>query len=54
MIEAMKLKVSQVETEKEASEYGCGTVQIIASDMGVKLYTDFGFKHNDNFMFYKL
>ena len=38
----------------EAKKYGCGTVQITASDMGVKLYTDFGFKHNDNFMHYKL
>ena len=38
----------------EAKEYGCGTVQITASDMGVKLYTDFGFQHNDNFMHYKL
>ena len=38
----------------EAKEYGCGTVQITASDMGVKLYTVFGFKHNDNFMHYKL
>jgi GNAT superfamily N-acetyltransferase len=38
----------------EANEYGCGTVQITASDMGVKLYTDFGFKHNGNFMYYKL
>lgn len=38
----------------EAREYGCGTVQITASDMGVKLYTDFGFEHNDNFMHYKL
>ena len=38
----------------EAKEYGCGTVQITASDMGAKLYTDFGFKHNDNFMHYKL
>ena len=27
----------------EAKEYGCGTVQITASDMGVLLYTDFGF-----------
>ena len=35
-------------------EYGCGTVQITASDMGVKLYTDFGFVHNDNFMQYKI
>lgn len=32
----------------------CGTVQITASDMGVKLYTDFGFVHNDNFMQYKI
>ena len=38
----------------EAKEYGCGTVQITASDMGVKLYTAFGFKHNGNFMHYKL
>ena len=38
----------------EAKEYGCGTVQITASDMGVKLYTDFGFEHNDNFMQYKI
>lgn len=34
----------------EAREYGCGTVQITASDMGVLLYTDFGFKKNGNFM----
>ena len=39
---------------KEAKNYGCGTVQITASDMGVKLYTDFGFVHNENFMQYKL
>lgn len=39
---------------KEAKDYGCGTVQITASDMGVKLYTDFGFIHNQNFMQYKL
>lgn len=38
----------------DAREYGCGTVQITASDMGVKLYTDFGFVHNENFMQYKL
>ena len=35
-------------------EYGCGTIQITASDMGVKLYTDFGFEHNGNFMQYTL
>ena len=34
----------------DAREYGCGTIQITASDMGVKLYTDFGFVHNGNFM----
>lgn len=39
---------------KEAKDYGCGIVQITASDMGVKLYTDFGFVHNQNFMQYKL
>ena len=38
----------------EAGEQGCGTVQITASDMGVLLYSDFGFKKNDNFMQYKL
>ena len=38
----------------EAREYGCGTIQITASDMGVKLYADFGFVHNGNFMQYKL
>lgn len=38
----------------DARDYGCGTIQITASDMGVKLYTDFGFVHNDNFMQYKL
>ena len=38
----------------EARNYGCGTVQITASDMGVKLYTAFGFTHNNTFMQYKL
>lgn len=38
----------------EARKYGCGMVQITASDIGVKLYTDFGFIHNENFMNYKL
>lgn len=37
----------------EAREYGCGCVQITASDMGVLLYTDFGFVKNGNFMQYK-
>ena len=38
----------------EARAYGCGAVQITASDMGVLLYTDFGFVKNGNFMQYKL
>lgn len=38
----------------EAKEYGCGIVQITASDMGVLLYTDFGFEKNGNFMQYKI
>lgn len=38
----------------EARVYGCGAVHITASDMGVKLYTAYGFKHNDNFMQYSL
>ena len=38
---------------EEAREYGCGSVQITASDMGVLLYTDFGFVKNGNSMQYK-
>ena len=38
---------------KEAKDYGCGAVQITASDMGVLLYSDFGFVKNNNFMQYK-
>lgn len=38
----------------EAKQYGCGAVQITASDMGVLLYSDFGFVKNGNFMQYKL
>lgn len=36
----------------EAKSRGCGCVQITASDMGVLLYTDFGFRKNGNFMQY--
>ncbi len=36
----------------EAKDFGCATVQITASDMGVLLYTDYGFKKNGNFMYY--
>ena len=39
---------------QEAKEYGCGVVQITASDMGVMLYTNFGFKKNNKFMYYNL
>ncbi len=39
---------------EEAKMQGCGTVQITASDMGVLLYSDFGFVKNNNFMQYKL
>lgn len=39
---------------KEAKKYGCGTIQITASDMGVKLYQAYGFVHNGNFMQFKL
>ena len=38
----------------EARAFGCGTVQITASDMSVLLYMDFGFVKNSNFMQYKL
>ncbi len=37
---------------KEAEAYGCGTIYITASNMGVKLYEAYGFKHNGNFMQY--
>ena len=37
----------------EARDYGCGSVWITASNMGVKLYTAYGFEHNGNFMQYK-
>ncbi len=39
---------------EEARAYGCGSVQITASDIGVLLYTDFGFVKNGNFMQYRL
>ncbi len=39
---------------EEARKYGCGTIQITASDMGVLLYADFGFVRNENFMQFKL
>ena len=39
---------------EEARARGCGVIHITASDMGVLLYTDFGFVKNGNFMQYKL
>ena len=39
---------------EEARLYGCGAVHITASDMGVLLYTDFGFVKNGNFMQFTL
>ena len=39
---------------EEARNYGCGCVQITASDMGVLLYTVFGFRKNGNFMQFSL
>ena len=38
----------------EAKAYGCSCVQITASDMGVLLYTNFGFVKNGNFMQYTI
>ena len=38
----------------EARRRGCGSVWITASDMGVLLYTDFGFTKNGNLMQYRL
>jgi|GEM_PF-65864 len=38
----------------EAKDYGCSAVWITASNMGVKLYTAYGFQHNGNYMAYKL
>ena len=38
----------------EARKGECGSVWITASDMGVLLYTNFGFVKNGNFMQYKL
>ena len=47
-------KVLLYSVVEEARDYSCGTIQITASDMGVKLYTAYGFVHDGNFMIYKL
>lgn len=39
---------------EDAREYGCATIQITASNEGVKLYTAYGFIHNNNFMYYNI
>ena len=39
---------------QEAKEYGCGAIQITASNMGVLLYTDYGFEKSSNFMQLKI
>ncbi|MBS7008697.1 MAG: GNAT family N-acetyltransferase [Anaerostipes sp.] len=36
----------------EAESYGCGAVHVTASDMGVLLYSDYGFQKNKNFLQY--
>lgn len=38
----------------EAKSRHCGTIQITASDMGVLLYSNFGFLKSNNFMQYRL
>ena len=38
----------------EARAWGCGTVQITASDQGVLLYEDFGFQKNANFLQFQI
>ncbi len=48
----IQMRINQL--KEEVRKYGCGTVQITASDMGVLLYTDFGFVKNENFMQYKI
>ena len=39
---------------EEARAYGCGWVQITASNMGVLLYTNYGFVKNGHFMQYRI
>ena len=38
----------------EAKEFGCDVIQITASDVGVSLYSDYGFRKNHNFMQYEI
>ncbi len=39
---------------EEARQYGCATVQLTASDMGILLYENFGFQRYEKFMQYRL
>ena len=39
---------------KDAVTYGCECIQVSASDMGVKLYSAYGFVRSENYMEYKL
>ena len=39
---------------KEAKDFGCDVIQITGSDMGVLLYSDYGFEKNQNFMYYEM
>lgn len=53
----IEMRITQLREEgakDDARKYGCGAIQITASDMGVKLYTACGFVHNGNFMQYNL
>lgn len=45
---------SRVQAICEARSYGCGSVHITASDLGGRLYTAYGFKHNGNCMMHDL
>lgn len=36
----------------EAKAFGCAAVHVTASDTGVLLYTNYGFRKNSNFMYY--
>lgn len=38
----------------EAKDYGCGSVQITASDMGAHLYQNFGFERGGKFFQYEI
>lgn len=38
----------------EAKNYGCGSIQITASNMGIPLYESYGFRKNTNFLEYTL